>query len=52
MIRHKENLGIVRIVYSRIFRHIQRHSTRFSYVQEYLGTIRQTEAYSGIIEAY
>ena len=50
--RHIENPGIVRTVYSGIFRHIQGHSAIFSHVQSYWGTLRHIKAYSGIIEAY
>ena len=32
MMRHVENSGIVRTVYSAIFRHIQGHSDAFSYI--------------------
>ena len=42
MSRHIENSGIVRTVYSGIFRDIQQD----------LAIFRHTEAYSGIIEAY
>ena len=35
MMRHIENSGIDRTVYSSIFRHIQEHSIIFSYVQLY-----------------
>ena len=42
MMRHIENLCIVRTVYSSIFRHIQQYSV--------MGTLRYTEVYSGIIE--
>ena len=38
ILRHIENLGIVRTAYSVIFRYIQRHSAIFSYVQVYSGT--------------
>ena len=44
MIRHVENLGIVRTVYLAIFRQIQGHSTIFSHVQAYWGTSRYIQA--------
>ena len=50
--QHIENPGIVRTVYSCIFRPIQSHSAIFSHVKAYWGTLRHTEAYLGIIEAY
>ena len=52
MKRHIENAGIVRTVYSRIFRHIQGHSAIFGHGQIYWGTLRHTEVYSDISEAY
>ena len=44
MMWHIENSGIVRTVYSRIFRDIQGHSAIFSQVQTYLGTLKYIEA--------
>ena len=56
MIRHIENSGIVRRVYSGIFRHTEEHSVTlrliFSHVQAYRGELRHTETYSGIAVAY
>ena len=52
MMRHIKNPGIDRTVNSGIFRHIHGHSTMFSHVQAYLGTLRHSQAYSDIIEAY
>ena len=56
MIRHIENPGIVRRVYSGIFRHTEEHSVTlrliFSHVQAYRGELRHTETYSGIVVAY
>ena len=49
---HAANHGIVRIVYSDIFRHTQGHLGIFSHVQGYCGTLGHIEAYLGIIEAY
>ena len=48
----RKNHGIVRTVYSGIFRHIQGHSEIFLHVQAYSGTLRHTEAYPGIIDTY
>ena len=50
MIRHIENPGIVRIIYSGIFRRIHEHSEIFSQSQVYWRTIRDIQAYSGIIQ--
>ena len=50
--QHTENPGIVRTVYSCIFRPIQSHSAIISHVKAYWGTLRHTEAYLGIIEAH
>ena len=44
MMRHIENPGIVRTVYSGIFRDIQQYST--------ILRLRHIEAYSGIIETF
>ena len=52
MMRHIENPGIVRRIYSGIFNHIQGYSTLFSHGQPYWGTISYIEEYSGIIEIY
>ena len=52
MMRHIENPGTVKTVYSEIFRRIQGHSPIFSHVQRHSGTLRYIEAYSGIIEVY
>ena len=49
--KHIENTGIVRIVFSGIFRNTQGQSSIFSHVQVYLGILRHYEAYSGIIQA-
>ena len=53
MVRHIENLGIIRTVYSDIFRHIQEHSATFSHVQGcfqgYLGVFRVIDAYSATL---
>ena len=46
MIRHIEKPGLVRTVYSNIFRHIQRYWAIFIHVQAFWGTLRHTEAYS------
>ena len=51
MMRHIEKPGLVRTVYSNIFRDIQRYSAIFSHFQAFWGTLRHTEAYSDI-EAY
>ena len=51
MMKHIENPGIIRTVYSGIFRHIQWHSAILSHFQTYWGTLRHVEAHSGIIEA-
>ena len=48
---HIKNPGIVRTVYSGIFRPIQGHSALFSRVQAYWGALRPTVAYLGITEA-
>ena len=50
--RHIESPGIVRTVYSGIFRHSQGQSAICSHVQTYLGRLRYIEAYSGTFEAY
>ena len=50
--RDIENLGIVRTVYSGIFRQIKGYSALFSHVQTHSGILRHIEAYSGIIEVY
>ena len=50
--RHIENPGIVRTLYSDIFRHIQGHSAYVSHGQAYRRTFRPIEAYLGIVEAY
>ena len=50
--QHIENPGIVKTVYSCIFRPIQSHSAIFSHVKAYWGTLKHTEAYLGIIEAH
>ena len=50
--RHIENPGVVRTVYSGIFRLIQRHSAIFSLFQAYWVALRYIEVYLGIIEAY
>ena len=47
MMRHIENSGIVKTVYSNIFKHIQGHSPIFSHVQGYSGMLRYIETYSG-----
>ena len=52
MMRHIEGLGIVRTVYSHIFRHIQGHSAIFINAQGHLRASSHIEASSGIIEAY
>ena len=52
MMRHIENPGIVKTVYSDIFRCIQGNSPIFSHVLGHSGTLRYIEAYSGIIETY
>ena len=49
MIRHIENPGIVRTVYSGILRHILGHSAIFSYVQAYWGRLSHIEVYAGIL---
>ena len=41
MMRHIEYHGIVRTVYSGIFRHIKGDSAIWSHIQTYLGTLRQ-----------
>ena len=52
MLQHIENPGIVRTIYSGIFRHIQGYSTIFT-IQPFPGILRDNiRAYSGIIEAY
>ena len=51
MLQHIENPGIVRTIYSGIFRHIQGYSTIFT-IQPFPGILRDIRAYSGIIEAY
>ena len=50
--RHIEISGIVRTVYSGIFRHIQEHSAIFNHIQVYWGILSHIQAYSGITEAY
>ena len=50
--RHIEIPGIVRTVYSGIFRHIQEHSAMFNHVQVYWGILSHIQAYSGITETY
>ena len=52
MMRHIENPGIVKTVYSDIFRRIQIYSPMFSLVQGHSGRLTYVEAYSGIIEVY
>ena len=52
MIRHIENTGIVKTVYSNIFKRIQGHSPIFIHAQGHSGTLRYIEAYSGIIEVH
>ena len=52
MVRHIENPGIVKTVYSDIFRRSQGHSPIFSHVQGHSVTLSYIEAYSGIIEVY
>ena len=47
-----ENSGIVRTLYSGVFRHIQGLSAIFSYGHAYWRILRYIKAYSGIIEAY
>ena len=49
--RHIKNPGIVRTVYSGIFRPLQGHSAIFHHVQAYWETLRHIEAYFGIIDA-
>ena len=49
---HIKNPGIVRTVYSGIFRPIQGHSAIFSHVQAYWQTLRYIEVYLGITEAH
>ena len=49
---HIENPGIVRTVYSGIFRYIQRDSAILNHVQAYGGVFRHVEAYSAIIVGY
>ena len=46
--RHIENRGIVRTVYSGIFRHIQGHWA----ILPYSGTLRDIKTYSGIFSHY
>ena len=43
MMRHIENPGIVRTVYSGIFSHIQAHSAIFSHVQAHREAFRHIE---------
>ena len=52
MMRHIENPGIVRTVYSGIFMYIKGHSAIFSHVQPCQGTLRHIQANVGIIKAY
>ena len=52
MMRHIENPGIVKTVYSDILRRIQIYSPMFSLVQGHSGRLTYVEAYSGIIEVY
>ena len=52
MMRYIENPDMVRKVCSGIFRHIQEHSAIFSHVQVHWGTLRNIEAYSGIVEVF
>ena len=52
MIRHIENPGIVKTVYSNIFNRIQGHSLIFSHAQGHSGTLRYIEACSGITEVH
>ena len=52
MMRHIEICGIVKAVYSGIFKHIQGYSAIFSHVKAYWGTLGHIGAYLGIIEAY
>ena len=49
---HIGNSGMVRIVYSGIFKHIQGDSIIWNHVQEYWATLRYIEAYSGTIGEY
>ena len=49
MMRHIENLDIVRTLYSGIFMH---SSGSFRNIQAYWRTLRHIETYSGIIKAY
>ena len=49
---HIKNPGIVRTVYSGIFRPIQGHSAIFSHVQAYWRTLRYIGVYLGITEAH
>ena len=48
MMRHIENPGIVKTVYSDIFRRIQIYSPMFSLVQGHSGRLRCIEPYSVI----
>ena len=52
LIRHIEIPGIVRTVYSGIFRHTLGHSAIFSYVQVYWGRLRHIEVYAGILSRH
>ena len=52
MIRYIENPGVVSIIYSGIFKHIHRDWEIFSQSQIYWKTLRDIQAYSGIIQAY
>ena len=47
-----QNSGIVRTLYSGVFRHIQGHSAIFSHGHAYWRILRYIKAYSGINEAY
>ena len=49
MVRHVENPGMVKIVYSNIFRHIERHSAVFSHVQAYWGTSKHIETIKALL---
>ena len=49
---HIKNPGVVRTVYSGIFRPVQGHSAIFSHVQAYWRTLRYIEAYLGITEEH
>ena len=52
MMRHIENPGIIKTVYSDIVRSIQGHSAILSHVLAYCRILRHTESYSSIIKAY